>query len=157
MVGQLFRWFVSKVWPYHWRCNTVAGEYCFRQTCCFHLQDWALTNSKVMWTAFPCLCMYLWCLNNLPSKHTTRNTGNVTGSMRWGRWHPLKTEAAMAGRNWVWPCVGGSMDLLTMEMKVLSSGTLINNCENLVSCKELGIAMEGPRMYHTHTQIGSFW
>jgi len=49
------------------------------------------------------------------------------------------------------------MDLLTMEMKVLSSGTLINNCENLVSCKELGIAMEGPRMYHTHTQIGSFW
>jgi hypothetical protein len=63
----------------------------------------------------------------------------------------------MAGRNWVWPCVGASMDLLTMEMKVLSSGTLINNCENLVSCKELGIAMEGPSMYHTHTQIGSFW
>jgi hypothetical protein len=41
------------------------------------------------------------------------------------------------------------MDLLTMEMKVLSSGILITNCEYLTSCK-VGISMEGPSMYHTH-------
>jgi len=43
------------------------------------------------------------------------------------------------------------MDLLTMEMKVLSSGILIKNCENLTSCKEVGISLEGPSMYPTHT------
>jgi hypothetical protein len=150
-------WFVFKVWPYHWRHKTVAGEYCFRQTCCFHLQDWALTNSKVIWTAFPCLCMYLWCLNNLPSKHITWNTGNVIRSTQWETWQPLKTEAAMAGRNRLWPCVGGSMDLLTMEMKVLGSGMLRNN-----SVRTSYLAKKWEFQWKVlvcirHTQIGSFW
>lgn len=64
---------------------------------------------------------------------------------------PVEGWGSNGSRNWVWPCAGGSMDLLTMEMKVLSSGILIKNCENLTSCKEVGISLEGPSMYPTHT------